>query len=174
MAGAAAITQALPVPVAALGVQWLRRPLPDDATISSLLADAAPATAAREQLVAALSPLVADEIAAHGYRSQDLVVLHPGTPGLDDALARFDKAHTHADDEVRYILDGEGLFGFFGADGAETVVRVVAGDYLRVPAGVEHRFTLTASRRIKALRLFIDPAGWEALYTHRPAGPLLA
>jgi len=49
---------------------------------------------------------------------------------------------------------------------------VRAGDYLRVPAGVEHRFTLTAVRRIKALRLFADTAGWAAHYTQRPVGPL--
>src|SRR5256885_10404257 len=112
--------------------------------------------------------LVVDECVAHGYHSMDLVVLHPGTPGLDEALERFDKPHTHADDEVRFILEGEGLFGFFDAGGQERVLRVQPGDYLRIPAGVEHRFTLTATRRIKALRLFADTAGWVAPYTHRP------
>lgn len=46
------------------------------------------------------------------------------------------------------------------------------GDYLRIPAGVEHRFTLTATRRIKALRLFADTAGWVAQYTQRPAAAM--
>jgi 1,2-dihydroxy-3-keto-5-methylthiopentene dioxygenase len=41
-----------------------------------------------------------------------------------------------------------------------------------VPAGAEHRFTLTAERRIKALRLFTDSAGWVAQYTAREAGPM--
>ena len=31
-----------------------------------------------------------------------------------------------------------------------------------------------AVRRIKALRLFTDPAGWQAEYTNRTAGPLAA
>lgn len=48
-----------------------------------------------------------------------------------------------------------------------------AGDYLRVSEGVEHRFTLTTARRIKALRLFADTAGWAAHYTQRPVGPLV-
>ncbi len=107
-------------------------------------------------------------------RAQDLVVLAPDTPGLDELLARFDQPHIHPDDKVRFILDGEGLFGFFDAEGRERVVRVRPGDYVRVPAGVEHRFTLTAARRIKALRLFTDPASWQAEYTNRTVGPLLA
>ena len=51
-------------------------------------------------------------------------------------------------------------------------LRVQPGDYLRIPAGVEHRFTLTATRRIKALRLFADTAGWVAQYTQRPAAAM--
>ena len=76
---------------------------------------------------------------AHGYQSMDLVVLHPATPGLEAALQRFDQPHTHADDEVRYILEGEGIFGFLDAQGEERVVCVRAGDYLRVPAGESQR-----------------------------------
>jgi 1,2-dihydroxy-3-keto-5-methylthiopentene dioxygenase len=162
--------------VAALGVQWLQRPLagavPARSVLAGLLQQPAPDAAGQAAIAQALAPLVADEIAAHGYRSHDLVVLHPATPGLQEALARFDLPHTHDDDEVRYILDGEGVFGFFDTEGRETVVRVRPGDYLRVPAGVEHRFTLTAARRIKALRLFSDTAGWVARYTRRPAAPL--
>lgn len=160
--------------VTALGVQWLRRPVQDAPALQALLDTPALDEAQRATVVEAVSDAVADERAAHGYQSQDLVVLHPGTPGLDDALQRFDKPHVHSDDEVRYILDGEGLFGFFDATGAERVVQVGAGDYLRVPAGVEHRFTLTAARRIKALRLFTGADGWAAQYTGRPAGALAA
>lgn len=160
--------------LAALGVQWRSQPLPANDALTALLDEAAPGEAARAQLVAELAPLLAQEIATHGWRSQDLVVLHPGTPGLEEMLTRFERPHIHEDDEVRYIVDGEGLFGFFHPDGRETVVRVIAGDYLRVPAGVEHRFTLTAKRRIKALRLFSDTASWQAHDTHRLAGPLYA
>ncbi|MBO9678423.1 MAG: cupin domain-containing protein [Acidovorax sp.] len=158
--------------VQALGVQWLRRPVGAAPALAALLAEPALGEDGKARVVAAVAPIVADECARHGYRSQDLVVLHPGTPGLEEALARFDQAHTHGDDEVRYILDGEGLFGFFDAAGRERVARVGPGDYLRIPAGVEHRFTLTPARRIKALRLFSDTAGWVARYTGRAAAPL--
>jgi hypothetical protein len=64
------------------------------------------------------------------------------------------------------------LFAFALSDWIERVLCVQPGDYLRIPAGVEHRFTLTASRRIKALRLFADTAGWVAQYTGRPAAAM--
>ena len=158
--------------VAGVGVEWLHRPVPAEPQLAQRLMDAALDDTAKAEVADAVTPLMADEIARHGYHTQDLIVLHPGTPGLEDMLVRFDMPHTHSDDEVRYILDGEGLFGFFDAEGRERVVRVTPGDYLRIPAGVEHRFTLTPSRRIKALRLFADTAGWVADYTGRPAPKL--
>lgn len=158
--------------VSALGVQWLHRPVPDQPVLAALLAHEALDADQQAAVVQAVGASVAEECAAHGYHRMDLVVLHPATAGLQAALQRFDQPHTHADDEVRYILDGEGIFGFLDAQGQECVVTVRAGDYLRVPAGVEHRFTLTAARRIKALRLFTDTAGWAAHYTQRPVGVL--
>lgn len=158
--------------VAAIGVQWEHRPLAPEPGLAALLAQAQLDDGGKATVVQAVGMLMVDECVAHGYHSMDLVVLHPDTPGLDQALDRFDKPHTHADDEVRYILEGEGLFGFFDAHGEERVLRVQPGDYLRIPAGVEHRFTLTAKRRIKALRLFADTAGWVAQYTQRPAAAM--
>lgn len=158
--------------VTALGVDWEYRPLQAEPGLAALLAQPALDEGAKATVVQALGAELVDVCLAHGYQSMDLVVLHPETPGLDDALARFDRPHTHADDEVRYIVDGAGLFGFFDAQGHEHTVRVGPGDYLRVPAGAEHRFTLTAARRIKAVRLFTDSAGWVAQYTERAAGPM--
>ena len=40
------------------------------------------------------------------------------------------------------------------------VVEVGAGDLIRVPRGTWHWFDLCAERRIRAIRLFQDPAGW--------------
>ena len=45
-----------------------------------------------------------------GYQAADVIDVHPETPGLDDMLARFDKEHTHSEDEVRFILAGRGVF----------------------------------------------------------------
>jgi 1,2-dihydroxy-3-keto-5-methylthiopentene dioxygenase len=102
-----------------------------------------------------------------GYQSRDLIVLHPEVPNLQTLLAKFDKIHTHADNEVRYIIDGEGVFGFVRPDGSQVQLLVQSEEYIHVPAGTEHWFYLTQKRRIKAIRYFTDPAGWVPHYTDR-------
>src|SRR5229473_2035454 len=51
--------------------------------------------------------------------------------------------------------------GYVTAD----VIEVEAGDLIRVPRGTWHWFDLCADRRIRAIRLFQDPAGWTPHYT---------
>lgn len=102
-----------------------------------------------------------------GYQTRDLIVLHEDIPGVADILAKFDQIHYHTDDEVRYILAGRGYFGFVEPDGAQFMLEVVAGDYINVPANIEHWFELLDSTRIKAVRYFIDTSGWTPVYTER-------
>ena len=40
-------------------------------------------------------------------------------------------------------------------------------DYINVPANVEHWFEMKDSKRIKAVRYFIDTSGWTPVYTER-------
>jgi 1,2-dihydroxy-3-keto-5-methylthiopentene dioxygenase len=88
----------------------------------------------------------------------------PETPNLDAMLARFDKEHTHAEDEVRFILAGRGIF-FLHLDGKVVSVEVGPGDMLRVPRGTTHWFTLCQERRIRAIRWFQQTSGWTPEYT---------
>lgn len=106
------------------------------------------------------------EAKQRGYVQADMVVLSPATPGLMEILARFDKTHFHDDDEVRYIFDGEGVFGFEPAGAPSFTLTVTAGDYIIVPAKTYHWFSLTETKSIKALRLFKDMAGWVPHYKH--------
>ncbi len=109
-----------------------------------------------------------------GYQDRDLIVLHPGIPTLAEMLAKFDRIHTHADDEVRYIIDGEGVFGFVRPDGSQIHLTVQAEEYINVPAGTEHWFYLTESRRVKAVRYFTTMAGWVPDYTGTPVQAMQA
>jgi 1,2-dihydroxy-3-keto-5-methylthiopentene dioxygenase len=102
---------------------------------------------------------------AAGYTSRDLIVIHPDVPNLDTMLAKFDRVHTHADDEVRYIVEGEGIFGFVRPDRSQVELTVQAEEYINVPAGTEHWFYLTDRRRVKAVRYFIGTEGWVPEYT---------
>ena len=99
-----------------------------------------------------------------GYTTADVIDVTPATPGLEAMLARFDKEHTHSEDEVRFILAGRGIF--FLRQGDKVVsVEVGPGDLLRVPKGTTHWFTLCEDRRIRAIRWFQDTTGWTPEYT---------
>ncbi len=102
-----------------------------------------------------------------GYVARDMIVIHEDIPGLASLLAKFDKIHYHTDDEVRYILAGKGYFGFVEPDGNQFLLEVSAGDYINVPANAEHWFEMKDSKRIKAVRYFIDSSGWAPVYTER-------
>jgi 1,2-dihydroxy-3-keto-5-methylthiopentene dioxygenase len=99
-----------------------------------------------------------------GYRTADVIDVNPETPGLGTMLARFDKEHTHDEDEVRFILAGRGIF-FLHIGGRVVSVEVGPGDMLRVPRGTTHWFTLCEDRRIRAVRWFQDTTGWTPHYT---------
>jgi 1,2-dihydroxy-3-keto-5-methylthiopentene dioxygenase len=115
-----------------------------------------------------------------GYKSVDLVALRPTTPNLAAICAKFDQEHHHLDDEVRFTVEGEGVFEIATADelgaASKRFLQFTAepGDLIVVPAHRRHRFYLTETKSIRCIRLFQDPAGWEAIYpkaaTSAPSG----
>ncbi|PJZ70804.1 acireductone dioxygenase [Leptospira perolatii] len=98
-----------------------------------------------------------------GYQSRDLIVLHPAVPGLSEMLAKFDRVHYHTDAEVRYIVDGSGVFGF-SVGGEKFLVHVQKHDFISVPKNTNHWFYLDDKKRIKAVRYFQDMSGWVPNY----------
>jgi 1,2-dihydroxy-3-keto-5-methylthiopentene dioxygenase len=99
-----------------------------------------------------------------GYVTADVIDVNPETPNLEAMLARFDKEHTHSEDEVRFILAGRGIF-FLHLGAKVYSVEVGPGDMLRVPRGTTHWFTLCEDRRIRAIRWFQQTEGWTPQYT---------
>jgi 1,2-dihydroxy-3-keto-5-methylthiopentene dioxygenase len=100
-----------------------------------------------------------------GYVTADVIDVQPQTPGLDAMLARFSREHWHDEDEVRFIIEGRGLFHIHPREGPVFAIEVGAGDLIRVPRGTWHWFDLCSDRRIRAIRLFQDVSGWTPQYT---------
>lgn len=148
-----------------LQIQLKRWSVGENPQLHRLLAQNILSEAEKEQVLQALNHYFEELKQTHGYQSQDLIVLHPALPDLDKLLAKFNRTHTHAADEVRYIIDGEGVFVFVRPDGSQVELIVQAEEYINVPAGTEHYFYLTASRRLKAVRYFTDTVGWTPEYT---------
>jgi 1,2-dihydroxy-3-keto-5-methylthiopentene dioxygenase len=139
--------------LAALGIDYERWDL-------SRVPEDAPA----EAVLAAYADEIDEMKRRGGYRTADIIDVNAETPGLDAMMARFDKEHTHSEDEVRFILAGRGIF-FLHLDGKVASVEVGPGDMLRVPRGTTHWFTLCEDRRIRAVRWFQDTTGWTPFYT---------
>ncbi len=99
-----------------------------------------------------------------GYIEQDVVALAPTTENLEAICAKFSPEHLHTDDEVRFVLEGAGIFDI--RDGHDRWMRVTveAGDLIVVPKDRYHRFFLTDSQQIRCVRLFQDSAGWVPHY----------
>ena len=153
--------------LAPLNVQLNRWPIGDNPEIHSLLAQDALSDEEKEQVLQALDSYFEELKASAGYQSRDLIVLHPEIPNLDTLLSKFDRCHYHADAEVRYIVAGEGIFGFMRPDGSQVELTIQPEEYINVPENTEHWFYLTSSRRIKAVRYFTTTEGWVPEYTSK-------
>jgi 1,2-dihydroxy-3-keto-5-methylthiopentene dioxygenase len=151
--------------LAPLNVQLNRWPTGEDPKLNALLAQDVLSDAEKEHVLKALDIYFQQLQQTAGYQSCDLIVLHPGIPNLDAMLSKFDRCHTHADPEVRYIIAGEGVFGFVRPDTSQVELTVQPEDYINVPEGTEHWFYLTTSRQIKAVRYFTTTEGWVPEYT---------
>lgn len=121
--------------------------------------------ASAEQILKAYSEGIDKLKARGGYVTADVIDVSPETPGLEEMLAKFNREHWHDEDEVRFIISGHGLFHIHSKAGPVIAIEVEAGDLIRVPRGTWHWFNLCADRRIRAIRLFQDMAGWTPLYT---------
>jgi len=118
-----------------------------------------------DSLLAAYAPEIELLKFRGGYRTADVIDVRPDTPNLDAMLAKFSREHWHDEDEVRFIVDGRGLFHVHPPGGPVFAIEVGAGDLIRVPRGTHHWFDLCADRRIRAIRLFQDTSGWTPHYT---------
>ncbi|NJS09050.1 MAG: acireductone dioxygenase [Microcoleus sp. CSU_2_2] len=151
--------------LAPLNIQLNRWPVGDNPEIRELLAKDALDDNQKDQVLQALDNYFQQLQETAGYQSRDLIVLHPDIPNLDGLLSKFDKCHIHADDEVRYIVAGSGIFGFVRPDNSQVEVTVEPEEFINVPANTEHWFYLTAARKIKAVRYFSTTEGWTPEYT---------
>src|SRR5690348_7565777 len=125
------------------------------------VADDAPA----EEILQAYAKEIDELKTRGGYQTADVIDVNPTTPGLNEMLAKFNREHWHDEDEVRFIIAGRGLFHIHSQHGPVLAIEVEAGDLIRVPRGTLHWFNLCSDRRIRAIRLFQDMAGWTPNYT---------
>src|SRR5215471_20464428 len=89
------------------------------------------AGASAAEVLAAYAPEI-DRLKAHGgYVTADVIDVSHATPGLEAMLNKFNSEHWHDEDEVRFIVDGRGLFHINPTTGPVFSIEVEAGDLIR-------------------------------------------
>ena len=101
----------------------------------------------------------------NSFKTADVINVHPKTENLLAIRQKFMKEHRHSDDEVRFFVDGEGIFWFHLDNEDVVAVTCTAGDFISVPKNFRHWFDLHPQYFVKAIRIFTNIEGWVPHYT---------
>ena len=121
-------------------------------------------SASQEDIIAAYRSSVDRLMKHYNFKSADVISMMPDHPDREALRNKFLDEHTHSDFEVRFFVDGQGLF-FIHADDRVHAILCQQGDLISVPANTPHWFDMGPEPQLKCIRLFTTPEGWVADYT---------
>lgn len=122
------------------------------------------ADADQDTVLAAYSDSIERLKQQYSFQSVDVISLNPDHPDKAAFRQKFLAEHTHADFEVRFFIEGRGLF-YLHVEGKVYAVLCEQGDLISVPANTTHWFDMGENPRFKCIRLFTTPDGWVADFT---------
>lgn len=99
-----------------------------------------------------------------GYQSVDVIRLASDHPQKTELRNKFLSEHTHSEDEVRFFVEGAGIF-YLRVEGKVYMTLCTCGDLISVPTGVRHWFDMGENPSLTCIRLFTSKEGWVADYT---------
>lgn len=120
--------------------------------------------ASQAEVIAAYRADIDRLMMENGFQSVDVVSLTPAHPDKVAFRQKFLNEHTHSEYEVRFFVDGQGMFYLHLGDKVYTVL-CEKGDLISVPAGATHWFDMGPNPNFKCIRLFTNPEGWVANFT---------
>jgi 1,2-dihydroxy-3-keto-5-methylthiopentene dioxygenase len=123
-----------------------------------------PSDADQDSIIAAYRTSVDELMDKYGFQSVDVVSLTPDHPDKAALRNKFLDEHTHSEFEVRFFVEGQGLF-YIHQDERVYAVLCEQGDLISVPANTRHWFDMGPAPRFTCIRLFTNPEGWVAQYT---------
>lgn len=122
--------------------------------------------ATQEEILTAYSKDLKPFMEQGGYQTADVISINKLTENYGAIRAKFLAEHTHSEDEIRFFVDGQGLF-WFNLE-TEPIFNLLCekGDLISVPSGTKHWFDAGENDPfVKAIRIFIDMSGWVPEYT---------
>lgn len=120
--------------------------------------------AGQDEVLAAYAESVERLKGKYGFQSADVISVHAAHPQKAELRAKFLNEHVHTDFEVRFFVEGRGLF-YLHPDQHVYALLCEAGDLISVPEHLKHWFDLGAEPALKCIRLFTTPEGWAADFT---------
>jgi len=103
----------------------------------------------------------------YGFKSVDVISLKADHPNKEQLRQKFLSEHIHRDFEVRFFVEGRGLF-YLHIENKVFAVLCEQGDLISVPAGATHWFDMGENPDFKCIRLFTNDDGWVAEFTGNP------
>lgn len=138
----------------AIGVRFERwktqAPLPQDAD--------------DEAVMKAYAPDIKRLKTENGYQSVDVIRIAPDNPKKAEIRGKFLNEHTHSEDEVRFFVEGAGIF-YLRVDEKVYMTLCERGDLISVPTGIRHWFDMSEMPHLTCIRLFTSTEGWVADFT---------
>lgn len=123
-------------------------------------------TATQDEILAAYSSDLQPFMQRGGYQTADVISINALTENYPAIRTKFLAEHTHSEDEIRFFVDGKGLFWFNLENEPVFNLLCEKGDLISVPAGIKHWFDAGEKNPfVKAIRIFIDTSGWVPQYT---------
>jgi 1,2-dihydroxy-3-keto-5-methylthiopentene dioxygenase len=119
-----------------------------------------------EEIIDAYSKQITFIKNSRSFKGVDVISMNRTTPKEQVQVLRekFLKEHTHSDDEVRYFIEGSGLFVVHHEDKVYSIL-CKAGDFISVPAMTKHWFDMGSEPNFRCIRFFSEESGWLAEYT---------
>jgi 1,2-dihydroxy-3-keto-5-methylthiopentene dioxygenase len=125
--------------------------------------------ASQDEVLAAYRADVDRLMRAGGYQTADVISLTSEHPDKVALRKKFLDEHTHSEDEIRFFVDGRGLF-YLHAQGRVYGALCTKGDLISVPAGTTHWFDMGSDPSLACIRIFTNAEGWVAQFTGSDIG----
>ncbi len=123
-------------------------------------------SATTEEILGAFQKDLTPFMKEGGYETADVISINSLTENYEAIRAKFLAEHIHSEDEIRFFVDGKGIFWFNLEGNPVFNLLCEKGDLISVPAGSKHWFDAGESNPfVKAIRIFIDMSGWIPEYT---------
>jgi 1,2-dihydroxy-3-keto-5-methylthiopentene dioxygenase len=123
-------------------------------------------SASSEEILSSYKTDIDEVMLNQGFKSVDVISMNStmDPEKLSTARNKFLSEHIHADDEVRFFIEGEGLFCLH-IESKVYQILCSRRDFISVPANTKHWFDMGTRPDFKCIRFFSEDSGWIAEYT---------